>query len=135
MNAKIDPILSREEVVFYDTDTGGVVSNIAYLRYVEKARCDLFSALGMPLKEMSESLVFPTVIRTEINYKKPAVLGDILTVEARVESFQKVKIFCEFLIYREEAETKVIISEAKQTVVLVKLPEGKPMRVPDHWKE
>ena len=30
-----------EEVVFYDTDSGGVVSNIAYLRYVEKARCQL----------------------------------------------------------------------------------------------
>ena len=27
-----------ETVPFYDTDCGGVVSNIAYLRYVEKAR-------------------------------------------------------------------------------------------------
>ncbi|MDF1816367.1 MAG: thioesterase family protein [Verrucomicrobiales bacterium] len=134
----ISPVYSQEEVVFYDTDCGGVVSNIAYLRYVEKARCHLFASLGMGLASMNETQLFPTVIRTEIDYRKPARLGDKLVVEARIASFDKVRIQCDFIIYAEEDPSakgnRVIFSEARQTVVLVQMPEGKPARVPDGWK-
>jgi len=51
----------RETVLFYDTDCGGVVSNIAYLRYVEKARAALFTSLGMDLLSMTATGLFPVV--------------------------------------------------------------------------
>ena len=57
----------RDVIQFYDTDCGGVVSNIAYLRFVERARSVLFGKLGLPLDTMTESGLFPTVIRTEID--------------------------------------------------------------------
>lgn len=123
-----------EEVVFYDTDSGGVVSNIAYLRYVEKARCQLFSQLGYPLAEMNETQIYPTVIRTEIDYRKPARLGDRLKIEARLESINKVRLDCAFAITAADCEDEQLFAETKQTVVLVKMPEGKPVKPPKHWK-
>lgn len=123
---------TREEVVFYDTDCGGVVSNIAYLRYVEKARCGLFAQLGMELGEMNQTGLFPTVIRSEINYLKPAKLGDRLIVEAEVKSVRKLRIECAFRITNEREEG-VIHAEAIQIVVLVQMPEGKPVRPPSQW--
>lgn len=121
-----------EEVVFYDTDSGGVVSNIAYLRYVEKARCLLFSQLGYPLGEMTETGVYPTVVRTEIDYRKPARLGDRLKIQAKLESVNKIRMHCSFVIQLSSDQDQIVV-EAKQTVVLVKMPEGKPVKPPKDW--
>ncbi|MEM6915840.1 MAG: acyl-CoA thioesterase, partial [Verrucomicrobiota bacterium] len=71
-----------ETVMFYDTDCGGVVSNIAYLRFVERARSVLFEEMGMNIRAMNESQLFPAVIRTEIDYRSPARLGDDVLVQA-----------------------------------------------------
>ena len=87
---------THEEVMFYDTDAGGVVHNIAYLRFVEKARTLLGSKLGLSLKEMSQSGLYAVVTRTEIDYIKPAVLGDRLTIEGRLENVSRVRFSCAF---------------------------------------
>ncbi len=123
-----------EIVLFYDTDCGGVVSNIAYLRFVEKARAALFSNLGMGLKEMSESQLFPVVVRTEIDYLYPARLGDEVLISARLSDVGKVRAVCEFSLTVEgvDGETKAI-ANAKQTVALVQMPSGRPKRLPQEW--
>jgi acyl-CoA thioesterase FadM len=40
-DAETPRIETREEVMFFDTDCGGVVHNIAYLRMIETARTRL----------------------------------------------------------------------------------------------
>jgi YbgC/YbaW family acyl-CoA thioester hydrolase len=77
-------IETREEVMFFDTDCGGVVHNLAYLRMIETARTRLAALLGMKLREMAQTHLYPVVVRTEIDYKKPAKLGD----EAGLHAFQ-----------------------------------------------
>lgn len=126
-------IETKIEVMFFDTDCGGVVSNIAYLRFVETARSALTSALGMLPQEMMESRLFPAVTRTEIDYRKPARLGDNLTVTAEIETLGSVRIGCRFEIRREPDET--LLATCRQTLALVQLPRGRPRRVPESWIE
>ena len=120
------------EVMFFDTDCGGVVSNIAYLRYFEVARTRLTDALGMTLAEMSESQIFPAVARTEVDYRKPAKLGDRLRIRAWVERFEKVRMHCRFEMHRVGGDA-ALIAECRQTCVLVQMPEGRPRRIPGEW--
>jgi len=122
-------IESREQVMFYDTDCGGVVSNIAYLRFVEKARTALFEELGMSPGTMTETQVFPAVIRTEIDYLYPARLGDQIRIEAHLESVEKVRVFCRFRLVIE-GEQERVSAEVVQTVALVQLPSGRPKGFP-----
>ena len=70
---------TREEVMFFDTDIGGVVHNLAYLRMIETCRTKLAGLMGMDLKSMAETKLYPVVVRTEIDYKRPATLGDAQT--------------------------------------------------------
>ena len=44
---------TREEVMFFDTDCGGVVHNLAYLRMIETCRTRLAALMGMDLRTMS----------------------------------------------------------------------------------
>ena len=66
------PCETEEEVMFYDTDCGGVVHNLAYLRMIEKCRTRLAAGLGFELRAMGETGIFPVVVRTEADYRKPA---------------------------------------------------------------
>ena len=76
-------LTTEEEVMFFDTDCGGVVHNIAYLRMIEICRTKLAGLMGMDLQRMAETQLFPVVFRTEIDYRKPAKLGDILLAKRR----------------------------------------------------
>lgn len=117
--------------MFFDTDCGGVVHNISYLRFIETARARLTAKLGLDLKGMSETQLFPVVVRTEIDYRMPAVLGDVVRVEGEVEVFERARFWCSFRITRPQDDSLLITS--KQSLALVQMPEGRPRRLPKEW--
>lgn len=124
---------TREEVMFFDTDIGGVVHNLAYLRMIETCRTRLAGKMGMDLKSMAETKVFPVVVRTEIDYKRPATLGDTLLIEGTLDEMQRARFWCAFEI-RRESDGALLIT-CRQALALVQMPEGRPMRMPKEWLE
>ena len=126
-------IETREEIMFFDTDCGGVVHNIAYLRMIETARTRLAASLGMRLREMSETQLFPVVVRTEIDYRRPAKLGDEIVIHGRLESVERARFWCAFEVHRPDDDTLLIT--CRQSLALVQMPQGRPVRLPDEWSE
>ena len=122
------------EVYYFDTDAGGVVHNIAYLRMVEIARSQLAASLGWTLEEMSRTGLVPVVARTEIDYLKPARLGDRLLVTAELIRLEKIRSFMRFEITSAD-RPELIFVRCLQTMVTVQLPGGRPQRVPQAWRE
>ena len=122
------------EVYYFDTDAAGVVHNIAYLRMVEIARSKLSEALGWTLEEMGRTGLVPVVARTEIDYLKPARLGDHLIVSAELSKLEKVRFLISFII-TPVARPEITFIRCVQTMVTVQLPEGRPQRVPSVWRE
>ena len=122
---------TREEVMFFDTDCGGVVHNLAYLRMIETCRTRLAAQMGMDLRTMSETQVFPVVTRTEIDYKRPARLGDWLLIRGRLGELTRARFWCDFEMIREV--DGVALVSARQALALVTMPAGKPQRLPAEW--
>jgi YbgC/YbaW family acyl-CoA thioester hydrolase len=121
------------QVMFFDTDCGGVVHNIAYLRFVEVARTLLAEKLGLPLAQMAETQRYPVVVRTEIDYKRGAKLADRLVVEGWLDRFDRVRFWCAFEILRPKDNT--VIAKCRQMLALVEMPGGKVLRLPDEWEK
>jgi acyl-CoA thioester hydrolase len=126
-------IRTQVQVMFFDTDCGGVVSNIAYLRFIEIARTLLAEELGLALTEMAENQRYPVVVRTEIDYRRPARLGDQLVIEGRLDRVERVRFGCAFQITRPKDNT--LIAQCRQMLALIEMPEGKLLRLPEHWEE
>jgi len=122
---------TREEVMFFDTDCGGVVHNIAYLRMIETCRTRLAAKLGMDLLEMAARRVFPVVTRTEIDYRRPARLGDWLLVKGKLGEVGRAKFWCEFEMLREK--DGLLLVEARQSLALVDVEKGRPLRLPEDF--
>ena len=120
------------QVMFFDTDCGGVVSNIAYLRFVETARTHLAEELGLALVEMAQNQRYPVVVHTEIDYRRAAKLGDRLVIEAWLDRVERARFWCAFRIMRPQDNT--LIAECRQMLALIEMPTGKMLRVPEHWK-
>ncbi|BDS07302.1 4-hydroxybenzoyl-CoA thioesterase [Oceaniferula spumae] len=124
---------THEEVMFFDTDVGGVVHNIAYLRMIETCRTKLAATMGMKLSDMAETGLFPVVVRTEIDYRRPAKLGDELEIHGRLEQLNGVKFWCAFTV-RRKGDTENLIT-CRQALAMVQMPEGRPQRLPADWKD
>jgi YbgC/YbaW family acyl-CoA thioester hydrolase len=122
---------THEQVMFFDTDCAGVVHNIAYLRMIETCRTHLGAQLGMDFGSMAETQLFPVVVRTEIDYRRPAKLGDKLIIRGHVDEVQRARFWCAFEIRREGDDALLIT--CRQALALVQMPEGRPVRLPSHW--
>ena len=125
-------IRTEVQVMFFDTDCGGVVSNIAYLRFIEIARTHLVEELGLALREMAEKQTYPVVVRTQIDYRRAAKLGDRLVIEGWLDNVESARFWCAFRIRRREDKT--LIAECRQMLALIEMPTGKLLRLPEHWK-
>ncbi len=117
--------------MFFDTDCGAVVHNIAYLRFIEVARTLLAEKLGLALAEMADTQTYPVVVRTEIDYRRSARLGDKLVVEGWLDRIERVRFWCAFRIVRPADE--ILIADCRQMLAIVKMPEAKLLRLPDEW--
>ena len=124
-------IRTEVQVMFFDTDCAAVVHNIAYLRFIEVARTLLAEELGLGLATMAETQKYPVVVRTEIDYRRAAKLGDKLTIEGWLDRLERVRFWCAFKIVRPA--DGVLIAECRQMLAIIQMPEAKLLRVPDDW--
>ena len=118
--------------MFFDTDCGGVVSNIAYLRFIEIARTLLAEELGLALVDMAQRQTYPVVVHTDINYRRAARLGDRLVIDGWLDRVDRARFWCAFCITRPQDKT--LIAECRQMLALIEMPTGKLLRLPEHWK-
>jgi len=124
-------VRTEVQVMFFDTDCGGVVHNLAYLRFIEIARTLLSEQLGLRLTEMAATQRYPVVVRTEIDYRRAAKLGDLLTIEGWLDQLDRVRFWCAFRIVRKD----LLIAECRQMLALIQMPSAKVLRVPESWDQ
>ena len=125
-------VQTEVQVMFFDTDCAAVVHNIAYLRFIETARTLLAEELGMKLTEMAATQRYPVVIRTEIDYRRAAKLGDRLLIDGWLDRLERVRFWCAFQIKREADDA--LIAECRQTLAIIQMPEAKLLPVPEEWQ-
>lgn len=128
---QVASIETRVQVMFYDTDCAGVVHNIAYLRFIEEARTRLAEQLGMPLVTMADSGRYPVVVRTEIDYKRPARLADHLLIRGWLDATASARFWCAFEVVRTTDQALCVT--CRQTLAIVEMPKGRPIRIPTDW--
>ena len=121
-------ISTEVQVMYFDTDAAGVVNNIAYLRFIETARTLLALKMGMSFKEIARTGIHPVVVRTEIDYKKAALLGDVLTINGGIAESSGARFWVNFEITRREDDQLLVT--CRQSLALLQMPEGRPVRLP-----
>ena len=115
-------------VMYFDTDAGGVVHNIVYLRFIETARTLLAIQMGLDFEEIARTNIHPVVTRTEIDYRRPARLGEEIRVVGKIAEWSRVPFWVEFEIVRPS--DAALLVTCRQALALVQMPAGRPVRLP-----
>jgi len=117
----------KVKVYYEDTDAGGIVYYANYLKYLERARTEALSTIGLSNRQIKDKFGALIIVKScNIDYKKPANLEDELSIRSFVKSITKTSFFMNQIITRGEN----IIAEAKIRLVFVNA-KGKPIKVPD----
>ena len=126
-------ISTEIQVMYFDSDASGAVHNIAYLRFIETARTLLALRMGMSFEEIAQTKIHPVVVRTEIEYRKPAFLGDIISVNGRVIESSGARFWVGFEIIRPTDNSLLVT--CRQALALIRMPGGRPVRLPAGFPE
>ena len=121
----------EQQVMFFDTDCGGVVHNLAYLRMIETARTMLAEQMGLGMVEMAGRGIYPVLLRTEADYRRPAKLSDRLIIRGCMDRVERARFWCAFEVVRP-ADGALMVT-CRQSLALIQMPEAKPLRLPEDW--
>ncbi len=119
--------------MYYDTDAGGIVHNLAYLRWVEECRTKMGRQLGLNLAGMAAEGRHLVLVRHEVDYHRPAFLADSIKVQACVERVEKSSLHFRFEVRRAEDDTLCVT--VRQRLALVQMPKGRHCRIPAEWSD
>ena len=114
-------------VYYEDTDFSGVVYHASYLRFMERGRTELIRALGVEQRERfdGETALGFAVRKMTIDFLRPAVMDDLLTIETRSVEARGATMDVEQRVLR--GEEVLIIAAVKVACV----GGGRARRIPD----
>jgi tol-pal system-associated acyl-CoA thioesterase len=113
-------------VYIEDTDAGGIVYYVNYLKFMERARTDLLRSHGFDKQYIFNRALMFVVQKVEVDYLKPAALDDELEVSAKIIDAGRANILFEQIITRAgETLCRGIIR-----IVCVARDSGKPRAIP-----
>ncbi len=71
-------------VYIEDTDAGGIVYYVNYLKFMERSRTEFLRSLGYDKPAMLDGGLLLVVHSAQVDYRRPARLDDLLQVTASV---------------------------------------------------
>ena len=117
----------KVKVYYEDTDAGGIVYYANYLNFLERARTEAITSLGLSNKKIKESFDAYIIVKScNIQYKKSAYLEDELNIRSFIKSVTKTSFLMKQIITRGK---EVIVDAEIHLVFINNL--GKPIRIPN----
>ncbi len=124
--------LLKARVYFADTDFSGVVYHARYLEFFERGRSDFLRLAGIHHTELEAGKhggkMAWVVKRMEIDFKAPARIDDILTIDTRTETVSGARIYMAQKIMRGG---QVLVTARVEAAIMDE--NGRPKRFPKEW--
>ena len=110
-----------------DTDMGGIVYYVNYLKFFERARAELLRAVGVEQNKLQQDGVLFVVHDVQCRYLQSARLDDELIVEVEIERISGARMH--FSQRAIKVADKSLLCTAEVVVVSVSAQTMKPTRL------
>ena len=119
-------------IYFEDTDSGGVVYHSNYLKFMERARTEWLTSMGIDQRHLKHHAHIMFVVhRIDIQYKFPAHFNEDLVVKCELIDIGSSKIEFRQMIYRDNE----LLIDASVNVACIDSEKFKPVRIPSPIKK
>ncbi len=118
---------SRYRVYYEATDAGGVVYYANYLKHMERCRTDWLRHLGVGQRQLlDERRIQFAVVSVSVDFLRPAVLDDEITVTAELQRLGGATIHFKQTIWRGDVQ----LIDASTRVACLDSDTLKPRAIP-----
>lgn len=115
------------KVYLEDTDAGGIVYHVNYLKYMERARTEFLSRLGYDKPAILASGLMLVVHSMDIVFARPATLGEQLHATAAVQQLAR-----SYVVFAQEVRRgDECLCRAKVKVACITQDTHRPKAMPD----
>lgn len=118
-------------VYIEDTDAGGVVYYVNYLKFMERARTEFLRSLGFGKDWIFTRDLMFVVRDVAVRYRRPARLDDELRATARVTRLGRASMLMQQAVWRDDEE----LAAAQLTLACVARDGMRPRPLPGEIKE
>lgn len=133
MNAQTQPFALPCRVYYEDTDAGGIVYYVNYLKFMERARTERLRRLGFIQSRLAADNILFVVHSCEARYHAPARLDDELSVSAKVVEMRRASLHFHQQVRRVADGT--LLCEGSVLVVCVRADTLKSRSIPEALRE
>lgn len=116
-----------------DIDALGHASNISFVRWIQDAALAHSVAVGLDIEAYRRHGAIFVVVRHEIDYLRPAMLGDALEARTWITSVMAAKCLRATELVRP-ADGQAL-ARSVTTWGFVEMATGRPRRITDHVRE
>jgi acyl-CoA thioester hydrolase len=116
-----------QPVYTFQVDYAQHVSNIVYIQWMEIARLKLLDEAGLPVHLIKKRGFVPVLTHTEINYRKPLVLGDKVRVVLWISELKRISATLNFQFFNQEDD---LVADGVQVALFINLANQRPYRLP-----
>ena len=118
-------------VYYEDTDAGGVVYYANYLKFLERCRSEWLRALGFEQSDLLREQGIAFVVRNvNLEYLKPALLDDLLTISLEVEKITRSQLFFRQQVLRGGDGSRETLARGVIQIVCVKIgTDARPVKI------
>ncbi len=129
MSKRAQLFTMQVRVYFQDTDAGGVVYHANYANFLERARADWLRERPACTSAalMREFGVVFVVRSLKLDYLKPAVLDDLLSISVQIKELGRSRV----VLYQAVTRGEETLVEAEVHLVCVTAGIFRPVVIPD----
>jgi acyl-CoA thioester hydrolase len=120
--------IHQHRVTYAECTLGNHVYYARYLDVLEAARGEFFRFIGQPLLVWQErDTIFP-VIECQFRYKAPARYDDVLNIEVKVASLDRVRVSFSYVVRDRESGRELVRASTSHVCTST---QEKPKRIPE----
>lgn len=113
-------------VYIEDTDAGGIVFYVNYLKFMERGRTEALRALGVEQSLLQPMNINFVVRDCNIRYRQSAHLDDELVVLTELAKIKRASVVFKQSVMRDQQ----LLAQAQLTVATVAMDTGRPIALP-----
>ncbi len=119
-------------VYYEDTDAGGVVFYANYLKFFERARTEMFRAMGFEQNDLiaNNGIIF-AVRSVGVDYLRPALFNDQIVVSTEIVQAKKVSVSFAQCITRHEE----VLCKSTVRIACLDANSLRPKEIPENLLE
>ncbi|MBQ9245130.1 acyl-CoA thioesterase [bacterium] len=110
-------------IPFFDVDPMNIVWHGNYIKYLEQARCDMFTKLNYTYIDMSKDFYAYPIAKMNTKYIKPISFNDVIIIKSELLTIEPA-LNIKYTMYNKKDNEKIFTAETMQIAVDIRTKES-----------